>query len=195
MRKDFATGLFFNLRKFMAGGYIQRINSLSNQRRLQMLNIDKAKVLVDLSKEKIDSIWNRRKSTWRTSFTLWAGLAAAAAALYKESIHITPATWICIVIVSIAIFLLYSWHWIGSYVSDEIGFSWAHYFQDEAEECLTGNKRMNKNERPSKDQNWAYHLFLKEHALRKLHAIIPEILVTVALMIIVLSFLHIKICQ
>jgi hypothetical protein len=46
---------------------------------------EKALAYAALAREKMDSIWERRKTSWRTGFMLWTGLVATAVRLYKEA--------------------------------------------------------------------------------------------------------------
>jgi hypothetical protein len=164
----------------------------------EMESVEHAEVYSKLALEKMDGLWKRRKVAWQTSFVLWAGLVAAAGALYKEAKHLPRASYLWIAIGSVVIFVAYAWHWIGAFVSDEIGLSWAHYFQQRAEQCLgTTIPEGESNDRPKKANGWIFHLFLKHKsvgsALRKLHAIVPQIVVTAALMLVVLFLLYIRI--
>ena len=93
----------------------------------------------------------------------------------------------------IVILLMHGWHWIGAYISDEIGFHWAHFYQQQAELALGKTIPDDTIERPSKNLGWLYYLWRKYDnkfdTLKKAHAIFPQILVTIALMSIVLFLL------
>jgi hypothetical protein len=160
-----------------------------------MVNVEKAKVYAELAREKMDGIWNRRRTSWRTSFVLWAALGATSSVLYREANKLPSVLWIYILVAFIFILISYSWHWIGAYISDEIAFHWAHYYQGQSEKYLgTHIENTEKIARPEKMQGWIYHLWKKHNpkwlALRKLHAIIPQILVTIVLMAAVLYLLY-----
>ena len=164
------------------------------------LNMEKATLYVELSKEKIDSIWKRRGVAWRTCFVLWAGLGAVLAAVYKESGNISIEIWGWILFIFGVIFVLHAWHWIGAHVSDEMGFSWAHYYQEQAEIYMGLEiAKEDKLKRPSPTEGWRHHLFAKHKSFwqfcRKLHAIIPQVLMTASLMILVLLIFNGKISK
>ena len=162
-----------------------------------MCDSEQAKAYTELAKEKFDGIWRRRQITWRTNFVLWAGLAALSVGLYREAGDLPEGTWIWTLIAFAVVFVTHTWHWVGAYVSDEIGYSWAHYFQQQAEINL-GEKVPDKErlERPRRSHGWWFHLWEKHPsslmALRKAHAVIPQILVTAALMTVTLFLLYKK---
>jgi hypothetical protein len=160
-----------------------------------MVNVEKAKVYAELAREKMDGIWNRRRVSWRTSFVLWAALGAASSLLYREANKLPAVLWIYILVAFIVILISYSWHWIGAYISDEKAFHWAHYYQGQAEKYLGKHiEDTEKITRPKEMQGWKFYLWEKhvpnKTAFRKLHAIIPQIIVTIALMAIVLYLLY-----
>ena len=154
-----------------------------------------AGVFQDLANQKHDGIWKRRQITWRTNFVLWAALVAVTAALYREANLLPSGSWPWIQRAFIAVFVAHAWHWVGAFISDEIAFSWMHYYEQEAEKQLgVSIPEKETKGRPTPKQGWWYHLW-KWKTLRKAHAIAPQIIVTGALMAVAMLFLDSKVAK
>lgn len=156
-----------------------------------MSDEDRAKVFIELAKQKHEGIWKRRQITWRTNFVLWAALLAIAAVLYREAGTLSLTSCILISVAVVIVFIAHAWHWACAYASDEKGFSLMHYYEDAATGCLK-NPPVQVGDPPSIPEGAGAYLWGQHRKSKAISGVVAQVVVTAALMAIALIFVWSK---
>jgi GH24 family phage-related lysozyme (muramidase) len=139
---------------------------------------------IDLAKVNQDQLWQRRQYEWKINFGLWAGLAALPGLVYlsQKECSLSPTLFYWVVCIYGIVLLAYACHLIGLFISNEEDLQWMHHFKDRAE-ALIAQSQIHVTDRPPK-----FHTFVAKvrHYMAgerepKLHAIVPHLIVTLAI--------------
>jgi hypothetical protein len=169
----------------------------------------KAGRYTELLKSNVDQLWKRREIEWRIHFSLWLAIGGVTVFACTQ---LSPATlhrvtlWVGLTYF-IAI-LLYAWHSLGLFVSNEKDLAWIRYFQAKAREmlgeaaqapaCPTELDEKATSGADGTQSGWrkvwpvrlvlrnvTYQLtYIREGKLEhKIHAVVPHLFLTGALMV------------